>query len=63
MQRCSEKHEEQHKPNLHKGVVVKTNANQRYATTATTTLILRECARVAGTNFIATAHPLHEIDC
>lgn len=44
----SEKHEEQHRPALHKGVVVKFNANQRYATTAITTAILREIAKQAG---------------
>lgn len=44
----SEKHEEQHRPALHKGVVVKFNANQRYATTSITTAILREIAKQAG---------------
>jgi len=44
----SEKHEEQHRPALHKGVVVKANANQRYATTSVTRSILREIARVAN---------------
>ncbi|XP_013418902.1 aspartyl aminopeptidase-like [Lingula anatina] len=40
----SEKHEDQHRPGLHKGIVVKHNANQRYATTAVTAAILREVA-------------------
>lgn len=41
------KHEEQHKPALHKGVVIKFNANQRYATTSITTAIVRDIAQKA----------------
>ncbi|KAL0084794.1 peptidase M18 [Phycomyces blakesleeanus] len=41
----SEKYEENHRPAMHKGTVIKINANQRYATTAPTSLILREVAR------------------
>ncbi|ESO86808.1 hypothetical protein LOTGIDRAFT_220342 [Lottia gigantea] len=41
----SEKHEANHQPGFHKGIVIKFNANQRYATTAITTAILREIAR------------------
>ncbi|KAI7869496.1 peptidase M18 [Spinellus fusiger] len=41
----SEKYEENHQPAMHKGTVIKVNANQRYATTAPTSLILREIAR------------------
>ncbi|XP_033726283.1 aspartyl aminopeptidase-like isoform X1 [Pecten maximus] len=44
----AEKHESNHQPGLHKGYVVKFNANQRYATTAITTAILREVAKGAG---------------
>ncbi len=40
----SEKHEDQHKPEFHKGMVIKFNANQRYATTAVTASILRRVA-------------------
>ncbi|KAI8971486.1 peptidase M18 [Mycotypha africana] len=41
----AEKYEENHRPHLHKGTVIKVNANQRYATTAPTSLILKEIAR------------------
>jgi len=39
-----EKHESQHKPEIHKGVVIKTNANQRYATSPVTAAIMRHLA-------------------
>lgn len=41
----AEKHEENHRPQMHKGTVIKINANQRYATTAVTALILKELAK------------------
>jgi aspartyl aminopeptidase len=41
-----DKHESNHAPKMHKGVVVKHNANQRYATTAVTATLFRECAAV-----------------
>ncbi|KAF9365881.1 hypothetical protein BGX34_007830 [Mortierella sp. NVP85] len=41
----AEKHDDGHRPHMHKGVVVKVNANQRYATTAPTTVVLREVAK------------------
>ncbi|KAK7350693.1 hypothetical protein VNO77_09571 [Canavalia gladiata] len=39
-----EKHEENHQPKLHGGLVIKTNANQRYATNVVTSFIFREIA-------------------
>ncbi|KAJ1798828.1 hypothetical protein LPJ59_002248 [Coemansia sp. RSA 2399] len=40
----SEKHEENHRPELNKGPAIKVNANQRYATTAVTSTILKDIA-------------------
>ncbi|CAB4280532.1 unnamed protein product [Prunus armeniaca] len=40
-----DKHEDNHQPKLHGGLVIKHNANQRYATNAVTSLIFREIAR------------------
>ncbi|KAG5035724.1 hypothetical protein AAZX31_04G176700 [Glycine max] len=39
-----EKHEANHQPKLHGGLVIKTNANQRYATNVVTSFIFREIA-------------------
>ncbi|XP_076093423.1 aspartyl aminopeptidase-like isoform X2 [Mytilus galloprovincialis] len=44
----SDKHETNHQATLHKGIVLKFNSNQRYATTAITTTILREIAFKSG---------------
>ena len=41
----SERHEPQHGPAFHKGIVIKHNANQRYATNSITAALFRECAR------------------
>ena len=43
-----DQHESNHQPKMHKGVVVKHNANQRYATTAVTATLFRECAAAEG---------------
>lgn len=43
----SDKHEGNHQPGLHKGIVVKFNSNQRYASTGITNAILREVAKRA----------------
>ena len=42
------KHDKQHSPMLNKGVVIKTNNNQRYATSGETAFIIRELARGEG---------------
>lgn len=42
------KHEDNHKPMLHEGIVVKINANQRYATTAITGSFIKIIAKRCG---------------
>ena len=41
-------HEENHRPAMHGGLVVKCNANQRYATTNVTAFLMRRMAEEAG---------------
>jgi aspartyl aminopeptidase len=41
----SDKHEDRHAPAMHAGVVIKNNANQRYATTSVSGFFIRELAR------------------
>ncbi|CAN6452495.1 unnamed protein product [Victoria cruziana] len=41
-----EKHEDQHRPVLQKGMVIKHNANQRYATNALTAFLFKQVARM-----------------
>jgi aspartyl aminopeptidase len=38
-------HEENHRPAMHKGLVIKSNANQRYATSGITGFLMEEIAR------------------
>ena len=42
------KHEARHAPAMHKGMVIKTNVNQRYATTAISSWMFKEFAKKAG---------------
>lgn len=42
-----EKHQAAHRPKFHEGIVIKTNANQRYATDSINSAILRDIAVIA----------------
>ncbi|XP_078169543.1 Zn-dependent exopeptidases superfamily protein isoform X3 [Carex rostrata] len=42
----SDKHEEHHRPGLQKGLVIKHNANQRYATSAVTAFLFKQVAQI-----------------
>lgn len=44
----SSKHEAQHAPKLNGGIVIKTNSNQRYATSGITGFVVREMGRMAN---------------
>ena len=44
----SAKHEKNHAPKLNQGVVIKSNSNQRYATTGATGFLVRELGRSVG---------------
>jgi aspartyl aminopeptidase len=44
----AERHEDDHQPKLHEGLVIKYNANQRYATNTVTAFLFKEVAKVAG---------------
>ncbi|BFZ22616.1 hypothetical protein BsWGS_25655 [Bradybaena similaris] len=44
----SDKHEANHQPEFNKGIVIKFNSNQRYATTSITATILRQVAKKVG---------------
>eukprot|EP00250_Pteridium_aquilinum_P006388 c16327_g1_i1 orf=191-1921(-) len=44
----SDKHEDHHQPKLHEGMVIKHNANQRYATNAATAFLFKEVAKARG---------------
>ncbi|KAF9599379.1 hypothetical protein IFM89_036865 [Coptis chinensis] len=43
-----DKHEEHHRPELQKGLVIKHNANQRYATSGVTAFLFKEIAEIHG---------------
>jgi len=42
------KHEERHRPEMHKGLVIKTNQNQRYATTGYSGYLVRHLSKLAS---------------
>jgi aspartyl aminopeptidase len=41
-----EKHEEHHRPEMQKGLVIKHNANQRYATSGVTAFLFKEVGKI-----------------
>jgi len=47
----SSRHDDNHKPAIHSGPVIKFNANQRYATTTVTAFLFKELCRAQGVPF------------
>lgn len=43
-----DKHEEDHRPSMHGGIVIKYNGNQRYSTNSISASVVRESSRLAG---------------
>lgn len=41
-----DKHEEHHRPEMQKGLVIKHNANQRYATSGVTSFLFKEIGKI-----------------
>lgn len=52
-----DKHEEHHRPLMHKGLVIKHNANQRYATSGVTAFLFKEVAKIH--NIPTQVHEFH----
>jgi aspartyl aminopeptidase len=58
-----DKHEEHHRPEMQKGLVIKHNANQRYATSGVTAFLFKEVGKIHNlpTQVVAiyTVCPIH----
>lgn len=46
----ADRHEELHKPMINQGMVIKTNFQQRYATSCTTSALLKQCFKMVSPN-------------
>ncbi len=44
----SDKHEEDHRPSMHGGIVLKYNGNQRYASNSISASVLRKASKIAN---------------